>query len=337
MRGRLLLAAMIVAGACGCNQLFGLDAPARGDGGDDDTDDGGAGDGAAPDANPEDRDGDGVANAIDNCPDVPNPTQADEDGDGQISGGDACDLCPHRAAPSPGTAHTDVDQDGVGDDCDPSTQVKHCWRWFDGFSDDPEVVLARYDLTRGQWKVENGELAQLDAYVNLAEALVRDRIYDRPLVSTLAVPSTIPDSGGDAGVTVSQNAVGVSAGRIELGAGSCFGVILRRVATPTTAQVALMREGQVSEVVLFEATAPNSRLVTRERALATADLLSTVGAPRVIGMLPDDYPMETVATGTATCATLGRAGARTQFAAAVFSYLYVIELEGASGCAPREP
>src|SRR5205814_6795045 len=39
-----------------------------------------------------DRDGDGVPDAIDNCPAIPNSDQADADGDGV---GDACDPCPH--------------------------------------------------------------------------------------------------------------------------------------------------------------------------------------------------------------------------------------------------
>jgi len=39
-----------------------------------------------------DTDGDGVPDATDNCPTVPNPDQADADGDGA---GDACDPCPH--------------------------------------------------------------------------------------------------------------------------------------------------------------------------------------------------------------------------------------------------
>lgn len=48
----------------------------------------------APD--PNDRDGDGVSNERDNCPDVANPDQADRDMDGK---GDACDPCPTVANP----------------------------------------------------------------------------------------------------------------------------------------------------------------------------------------------------------------------------------------------
>ena len=40
---------------------------------------------------PADTDGDGIADALDNCPVDPNPDQADRDGDGK---GDACDACP---------------------------------------------------------------------------------------------------------------------------------------------------------------------------------------------------------------------------------------------------
>lgn len=46
--------------------------------------------------NPDDADGDGVANAADNCPAIPNANQADGDGDLK---GDACDLCPADANP----------------------------------------------------------------------------------------------------------------------------------------------------------------------------------------------------------------------------------------------
>ena len=86
-----------------------------------------------------DRDGDGIPDAIDNCPDTPNPNQADADGDhvGDVCDncrsvantsqadtdgdkvGDACDNCPGTA----NAGQADVDQDGVGDACDNCVNV----------------------------------------------------------------------------------------------------------------------------------------------------------------------------------------------------------------------
>ncbi len=77
-----------------------------------------------------DRDGDHVADALDNCPDTPNTDQADSDGNGV---GDACDTaapdadgdgvpdasdnCPAVANPD----QADADGNGVGDACDASS------------------------------------------------------------------------------------------------------------------------------------------------------------------------------------------------------------------------
>lgn len=74
-----------------------------------------------------DNDGDGIADQVDNCPQVPNPDQADVDGDGR---GDACDAvnddldgdgirndvdnCPQVV----NADQTDSDGDGIGDACD---------------------------------------------------------------------------------------------------------------------------------------------------------------------------------------------------------------------------
>nr|WP_281168643.1 thrombospondin type 3 repeat-containing protein [Gilvimarinus chinensis] len=78
------------------------------------------------DACDDDRDGDGVSNNADNCPDTANGDQADADGDGI---GDACDAltdsdsdgvadgadnCPM----TPNADQADADGDGIGDVCD---------------------------------------------------------------------------------------------------------------------------------------------------------------------------------------------------------------------------
>jgi RHS repeat-associated protein len=58
-----------------------------------------------------DKDGDGVKDEIDNCPNVFNPKQEDDDHDGI---GNVCDNCRTTA----NTDQLDADQDGVGDICD---------------------------------------------------------------------------------------------------------------------------------------------------------------------------------------------------------------------------
>jgi thrombospondin type 3 repeat protein len=60
-----------------------------------------------------DSDGDGVADANDNCPAAVNTDQADADADGV---GDACDNCPATANPD----QADADGDGTGDACTPA-------------------------------------------------------------------------------------------------------------------------------------------------------------------------------------------------------------------------
>ncbi len=72
-----------------------------------------------------DGDGDGVADELDNCVAVANPSQADSDGDGA---GDVCDdgdgdnvLDVYDNCPASGNPlQSDTDADGVGDACDPT-------------------------------------------------------------------------------------------------------------------------------------------------------------------------------------------------------------------------
>ncbi|HET8945591.1 MAG TPA: hypothetical protein VFQ07_01300, partial [Candidatus Polarisedimenticolia bacterium] len=75
-----------------------------------------------------DPDFDGVCNAYDNCPAAKNTTQDDADWDGD---GDACDLCPSNPNPT-----GDMDQDGVGDLCDPDKDGDTCDD--DTIDDDPD-------------------------------------------------------------------------------------------------------------------------------------------------------------------------------------------------------
>lgn len=63
-----------------------------------------------------DSDGDGVPNAIDNCPDHPNADQIDADNDGWGDAYDGCPNDPNKTEPGIcgcGVADTDTDSDGV--------------------------------------------------------------------------------------------------------------------------------------------------------------------------------------------------------------------------------
>ncbi|TFH65876.1 MAG: hypothetical protein E4G91_00865 [Candidatus Zixiibacteriota bacterium] len=64
----------------------------------------------------QDADGDGIADPLDNCPSVSNPTQVDVDADGK---GDVCDNCITVANPD----QADRDGDGIGDVCDNCTDT----------------------------------------------------------------------------------------------------------------------------------------------------------------------------------------------------------------------
>jgi len=62
----------------------------------------------------EDNDFDGAADPFDNCPGIPNPSQADGDGDGV---GNRCDVCRQVVDP----LQSDVNGDGIGDACEGPT------------------------------------------------------------------------------------------------------------------------------------------------------------------------------------------------------------------------
>ena len=70
-----------------------------------------------------DADGDGVGDACDNCPAVPNANQADRDGNGvgdacQDTDGDGVSDAVDNCLTIPNPTQTDADGDGVGDACD---------------------------------------------------------------------------------------------------------------------------------------------------------------------------------------------------------------------------
>jgi hypothetical protein len=100
---------------------------------------------------PGDSDGDGVADATDNCPNTANPDQHDHDGDGR---GDVCDVCPHIV-----DAGGDADGDGVGDACDPRpTEAGDRIALFEGFYTLPSWMA----VVGGAWTIDGGDLHEAD-------------------------------------------------------------------------------------------------------------------------------------------------------------------------------
>ena len=108
-----------------------------------------------------DSDGDGIADTIDNCPDVPNPQQYDRDGDGignrcedgttpptdtDVDGvPDTIDNCPD--VPNPGQA--DEDGDGVGNACETSPPTWNCTGNQITPSEDLDAIINNDDPRKG--------------------------------------------------------------------------------------------------------------------------------------------------------------------------------------------
>jgi hypothetical protein len=106
--------------------------------------------GATPTA--DDRDGDGVPNAQDLCPDTVDPLQRDHDTDRV---GDICDFCPHIS----NADNLDGDGDGVGDACDPrpgdTGEMRVLWI---GFYDEDSTIVDTWTTRSGTWTLANGAL-----------------------------------------------------------------------------------------------------------------------------------------------------------------------------------
>ncbi len=112
-----------------------------------------------------DQDLDGIADCVDNCPGVYNPTQADSDLDQH---GDACDNCPTVANPD----QADLNGDGIGDVCQDADLVTNVTLAFSSsqgkgsgtvrWTTSPEIHLAGFNVieytSRGSRIQLNGAL-----------------------------------------------------------------------------------------------------------------------------------------------------------------------------------
>jgi hypothetical protein len=140
-----------------------------------------------------DTDGDGVVDAVDNCPTIPNPDQHDFDGDHH---GDVCDRCPHL----PSADDPDQDGDGVGDACDPRPTLPgdHRLYWL-GFYDMAEIATWKNTTAVvGAWTVANGQLAESTAAFSLLDSpdSVGD-VYFATSIQIVTATNEIGFCGGD--------------------------------------------------------------------------------------------------------------------------------------------
>jgi hypothetical protein len=213
------LAALLWAGACsfdgsGLDPLDGgttsIDAdplaPDAGPGGPDARP--GAPDAAPPrpDAAPVDSDGDGIIDALDNCPKVANPDQHDEDLDGV---GDACDNCP--TVPNPGQEdlleiENGAAADGVGDACDPRPEDPgDSILFFDSFKGplDPDWTIGD---GAANWSISGDGLLITSTSGGASLIYWSGQQADRTVVQTTATVMTLAPN--------STHGIGVASGYI---------------------------------------------------------------------------------------------------------------------------
>jgi hypothetical protein len=163
-------------------------------------------DGAPPDGRPGDRDGDGVPDATDRCPDKADPMQYDEDGDGL---GDVCDPCPVSSN------NADGDGDGVGDDCDPNPAVAgDKIALFDGLNQGVPAGWTRI----GTWGAVPGAVS-VTGVPNVDAILGSPFNVDPTSTLTTAFVSggNVPDANAGFGVAHAADAEGVLCGVITDG------------------------------------------------------------------------------------------------------------------------
>lgn len=136
---------------------------------------------AAPDGNAAaDTDMDTVNDAIDNCRTIANTDQRDHDADGV---GDVCDNCPHVANTSQAAM---LDNDAVGDACDPNTGRMDTQVLFEGFYD----PLANWVLDTG-WTVSGGALSG-----TATDPIVAYRDVAMPADITVVLHANMTPAGG---------------------------------------------------------------------------------------------------------------------------------------------
>jgi len=261
-----------------------------------------------------DRDGDGILDDVDNCPDTPNPGQANEDHDLH---GDVCDPCPHLAPADP-TDEDDDDHDGIGNQCDPHVGIDHVVAFLP-FNDPHELdmfqprsgILATWTISNGQLHATDQALAtpqqivyvkeQIDGDVWVDSSVRIDSLAEGANTRLAAVTGAYDDTG-----SVDMYACGMRA----VDTGEQAVVAAWHFITPPT--VGSMNTGNDIGTMAV-GLAKHEQLLTATRIDNTGSDLSCAAGEKttlaVGGWLPRGYP-----------------GLRVLGATATFDYLFVVAI-----------
>lgn len=203
------------------------------------------------DAPSTDRDGDGVSNPDDNCPDAANADQHDEDTDGV---GDVCDLCPAMADP----LQANSDGDGLGDVCDPRPgNPRNQLVLFEPFTG---TGLGPWTATDGTW-TRSGDAMR----VNGSSAIARlSRTLPMPAVEGVIIEARASVTGIAAPAAVTYLGVAAPADFAVAGHGCAVYDNLG-----TTANAELMSTEIQATTLLF------NRIVTLQQVVAPGDVVLT--------------------------------------------------------------
>jgi hypothetical protein len=265
-----------------------------------------------PDGPPGDRDGDGMSDGDDNCPDDPNPEQEDEDADDL---GNVCDNCPHvgnAEQTNDGEVTAGAARDGAGDACDPYPSAGgNDILFFDGF-DDPSTLDDWTAHVLGNWTISEGRLHQDNNGAAATWLYLRTRQFADLVIDTEAdVQSFSPGGGGIGTLAAFASAPDDGAGYLCVNAYNTGDV-----------------DSSILSVVKLRGS--SSRQVLASMPLGSELTLGTYALRQTLADGQIDCSLQWTASGSAsgndTAYQSGFIGLRTEFAAVDFPYVVVFSV-----------